>query len=207
MKKITWRFIAIIMYGYFFNQKIRNFFVSKINKNPKKIFCIGSIKTGTSSLYKAFRILGYKSVKLFEVPLYFDKGSKKYVDKIKKSGFEVFVDYPIGDKDLYKIIDKQIPNSKFILTIRDPKSHKISYSNYFKNHPWPGIRENITETIIEMKKREQEVINYFKNRENDLLIINIIKGEGWEKICKFLGKPIPNKPFPRKNVGKYRKQK
>jgi len=25
--------------------------------------------------------------------------------------------------------------------------------------------------------------------------------EGWEPLCKFLGKDIPEKPFPRKNIG------
>ena len=25
--------------------------------------------------------------------------------------------------------------------------------------------------------------------------------EGWEPLCKFLGKEIPQQPFPRKNVG------
>ena len=25
--------------------------------------------------------------------------------------------------------------------------------------------------------------------------------EGWEPLCKFLGKEIPGQPFPRKNVG------
>ena len=25
--------------------------------------------------------------------------------------------------------------------------------------------------------------------------------EGWEPLCKFLGKEIPEQPFPRKNVG------
>ena len=33
--------------------------------------------------------------------------------------------------------------------------------------------------------------------ENNLLIMDITKGDGWSKLCNFLNKPIPNKPFPR----------
>ena len=41
---------------------------------------------------------------------------------------------------------------------------------------------------------------YFKDRKRDLLIIDICGGEGWEKLCQFLGKDIPEASFPnRKN--------
>jgi hypothetical protein len=30
-----------------------------------------------------------------------------------------------------------------------------------------------------------------------LLVMTI--GEGWEPLCKFLDKPVPNEPFPREN--------
>lgn len=30
-----------------------------------------------------------------------------------------------------------------------------------------------------------------------LLVLNL--GDGWEPLCRFLGKPIPNEPFPRVN--------
>ena len=44
--------------------------------------------------------------------------------------------------------------------------------------------------------------NYFENRAEDFLIINIIEGEGWEKLCPFLKKKIPNKEFPHLNITK-----
>ena len=42
----------------------------------------------------------------------------------------------------------------------------------------------------------QAVLSYFKDRPNDLLVINITEGEGWEKLCPFLSKPIPSTAFP-----------
>jgi len=40
------------------------------------------------------------------------------------------------------------------------------------------------------------VLEYFKNRPNDLLIFAITEGDGWEKLCPFLGEKRPNTPFP-----------
>ena len=42
----------------------------------------------------------------------------------------------------------------------------------------------------------EDVKKYFKDRPEDLLIINIISDEGWEKLCPFLNKKIPKKLFP-----------
>jgi hypothetical protein len=30
--------------------------------------------------------------------------------------------------------------------------------------------------------------------------MNICDGEGWEKLCSFLNKPIPDVPFPKENI-------
>jgi 3'(2'), 5'-bisphosphate nucleotidase len=49
-----------------------------------------------------------------------------------------------------------------------------------------------------------EVATYFRDRPNDLLIIDVTAGEGWEKLCPFLGKPIPDLPFPKANVTQIR---
>jgi hypothetical protein len=57
----------------------------------------------------------------------------------------------------------------------------------------------------EIENRNKEIIDYFKFDNTKLLVMDIIKGDGWEKLCKFLDKPIPNRPFPHKNIGKYRK--
>jgi hypothetical protein len=40
------------------------------------------------------------------------------------------------------------------------------------------------------------VISYFKDRPGDLLVMDVCGGEGWEKLCPFLGLAIPNVPFP-----------
>jgi hypothetical protein len=40
---------------------------------------------------------------------------------------------------------------------------------------------------------------YFKDRPKDLLWLDIPSGQGWEKLCPFLGLPVRYDPFPWKN--------
>ena len=99
------------------------------------------------------------------------------------------------------------PNSKYILTIRDSDSLIKSNRNFYKNSPWEGLSEPLEEGIKEYEKRNKQIIQYFKNRPSQLLILDIVKGDNWEHLCKFLDKPIPKKPFPHKNIGKYKNKK
>lgn len=43
-----------------------------------------------------------------------------------------------------------------------------------------------------------DVKDYFENRTEDLLILDICGGEGWPKLCAFLDKPLPDEPFPKR---------
>jgi hypothetical protein len=51
-------------------------------------------------------------------------------------------------------------------------------------------------------KHNRDVQEYFKGRK-DFLVFNSDEGDGWEKLCKFLGDlPVPNEPFPTFNVNR-----
>ena len=64
------------------------------------------------------------------------------------------------------------------------------------------------EIYVERYRRHaDEVRAYFQNRPQDLLEISWEKGEGWEKLCPFLGVPIPDTPFPHAGKGDYSKKK
>ena len=47
-----------------------------------------------------------------------------------------------------------------------------------------------------VKRHNKMVKYYFKDRPGDLLVMDITNGDGWELLCKFLKKPIPNKKVP-----------
>ncbi|MHA1190777.1 MAG: sulfotransferase family protein [Promethearchaeota archaeon] len=165
-------------------------------KNTSKVFCIGWAKTGTSTLRKALNILGYRTVQFLRGGREPKEGWPEY---ITKSNYGAYVDWPMFKVNFFKKIDKKFPNSKFILTIRDEKSWEKSYRYYFDESP-----EEVKIAKQKMIKHNNNVITYFKHNPNQLLIVNIAEGDGWEKLCPFLDKPIPKKPFPHKNVGVYK---
>ena len=128
-----------------------------------------------------------------------------WVDYIRKFDYDAYTDYPMNERDLYQEIDKAFLKSKFILTIRDKKSYAESYINFFRGSPWEiKSTKELKQRIQAYEKRNKQVIEYFKERPSQFLVMNIIDGEGWNKLCMFLNKPIPKKPFPQKNKGRYK---
>lgn len=212
MRKTKWAVFNFISKFYWIYHKIHNWFIGFYKqKYDYKIFCIGDLKTGTTSLFKALKILGYKPCRMFEIS-YFNKELYKknsyqgYISKIKRSNYDAFVDFPISFREVYKKIDEEIPNSKFILTIRDKEDFAKSYSNYFKHAYWSSTDEkSLKIRVDDFEKYNNERIEYFKNQPEKFLIFDVFSGDSWEKLCKFLDKPIPKKRFPHKNIGSYNK--
>ena len=187
-----------------------------------KIFEIGVSKTGTTSLGRAYEILGFRHKGVSKIISKKFYKSKPYDYNIL---FEVidrygaFQDTPWHKCD-YKILDKRYPGSKFILLERDDKSwiRSLEYwsspilnedwetwlDEYDRNtidERWKIDRDNLIKEKLDSKKLHySERKKYFKDRPDDLLVMNICNGEGWEKLCPFLNKPIPNVSFPKENI-------
>lgn len=176
-----------------------------------KIIGIGFQKTGTSSLRDALRILGF-TVGDTRYKLLFPILRKNW-RKVKKTinRYDAIEDnpYPI----IYRDLDQLYPGSKFILTIREPDSWYKSVSRHIGNlrdpmHEWiygfgNGLpKDNKENTLSVYNTHNEGVIEYFKNRPEDLLIVDFTKGDGWEKLCSFLLIDVPNTPFPHANNAK-----
>ena len=67
--------------------------------------------------------------------------------------------------------------------------------------PFPEVTES--QLIERYERHNAEVENYFHDRPKDLLIVNWAEGDGWKELCDFLGRDIPNEPFPHSNKGNY----
>lgn len=173
-----------------------------------KIIGVGFQKTGTSSLRDALHSLGY-SVGDNNYKLLFPLLHGNYRKVLKTlSKYDAVEDNPWPL--IYKELDKRVPDCKFILALRDPESWYTSVSRHIGKlrspmHEWiygrgNGIPlENKQNAINIYRRHNQEVIEYFKNRPDDLLILDFTKGDSWGKLCRFLDKPIPGDLFPHAN--------
>lgn len=184
-----------------------------------KIFCIGSNKTGTTSLTECLKILGYSVCPeniFFKKTKYFEdvqKGNYNSVLEFVKK-YDDFEDRPWNHTDFYRILDSEFPDSKFILTVRNEKNWINSYKRWsnkinLQNQPFYkiisqicyGVDDFLSHENLMVKKfveRNQEIKKYFLNTDK-LLVIDIEEEPNWKSICYFLNKEIPNINFPHLN--------
>ncbi|WP_404355956.1 inositol monophosphatase family protein [Methylotuvimicrobium sp. KM1] len=178
-----------------------------------KIFCIGLSKTGTTSLAAALEILGFRTKDNLGVTHYSSGDLESSVDLSIIDEYDAFTDTPIPS--FYRELDARYPNAKFILTVRELNPWLISCKKQF-NQRATEKRDDATNHLFNdiydspffdeekfttgYQRFVNEALDYFKNRPDDLLVIDISAGEGWDKLCSFLNKPIPDLPFPKSNV-------
>ena len=181
---------------------------------PTKIFCLGLSKTGTTSLAAALEILGYRTKDNLGVKNYIPGDLDSSIDITVIDSNDAFTDTPIPS--FYQELDVRYPNSKFILTVRELNSWLKSCRKQFNQRATEILNDKkhdqlfmdiYNSSYFDEKKFTRgyhrfidEARDYFKNRPDDLLVIDIVGGEDWEKLCSFLDKPIPDVPFPMSNV-------
>lgn len=169
-----------------------------------KVFGIGFHKTGTTSLELALGQLGYRVTgpnmvhsRLPTAQLW--EKLKELIDK-----FDAFQDnpWPIFFKELYAYR----PESKFILTVRPSSEWIRSVVDFFGSETTP-MRERIygsgsplgheSEYIKRYERHNMDVLDFFSDKPSSLLVMNLPAGDGWSKLCAFLGRvDVPSRPFP-----------
>jgi hypothetical protein len=171
-----------------------------VKTTKRKVFCIGLGRTATSSLTSALIHLGYRT---WHCPILYDtKNFHNYVNQ-----FDALTELPFCCSYTYKDLHEAYPDALFILTVRDSRKWLKSTEKYKKlvNNMAvysPGYEmfcenfNNYDFSIESFNLYNQQVINYFRYTKSRLLTLNIPNGDGWAKLCNFLGEDIPNKPFP-----------
>jgi hypothetical protein len=171
-----------------------------------KVFCIGFHKTGTTSLGAALSILGYKVAGATGIR---DPNIAMNVLALASrvtEAHDAFQDNPWPI--IFRQMDLRFPGSKFILTSRDPNSWIDSVVRHFGNketemRKWIyGVGSPIGHEKIFLeryKTHQRDVIGHFAGRPNDLLVMDLRSGDGWDKLCPFLGHAVPTRPFPHLN--------
>lgn len=174
------------------------------------VFNIGLNRAGTTSLTEALGILGidtihhkHNGIRLYDLMQQNIRlGCRLFygLDHLYR-GFSDF-----AGQYFFKLIDQQYPGSKFILTTRnldtwlDSRERKVrknianpNYRYYFRSIDRQGWADEYHAFHFAAKQ-------YFAHRDKDFLIIDIPNGDGWEKLCSFLDKPIPTVLFPNRNA-------
>lgn len=184
------------------------------NTKYNKIFGIGFHRTGTTTLDKAFELLGFSNWWFRkndnpELKSIIDEFNQNEYTTIRKiiGSYEAFTDNPFFFPKFYEWLDREYPLSRFILTERNSKNWFNSCERYFvgkrqTNPTYPiiyGLKANLDRSnwISVYEKHNYEAKQYFGDR---LLVVDWEKGDDWEKLCKFLDCPIPNQEFPHLNT-------
>jgi hypothetical protein len=141
-----------------------------------KLFGIGLPRTGTTSLAKALRTLGYRGENYCMLSKRKEKDENKF--------FEVNNSF----YSCYKYLFTENEGSKFILTIRDNTSWETSVDNFQKTQITLGRGEykdyrNVLPNITEYT---QNVMKFFNDygAMNQLLVVDLFD-KGCDCICKW----------------------
>ena len=184
-----------------------------------KVFGIGLSRTGTRSLAEALTHLGYRTASFVE-----HKNTQLGTTTWFAGDFctdalpdyQAAVDLPIPT--FYPQLDECCPGSKFILTVRETQSWLHSVQRHWARwnitedaegryrqmvrlamYGIHGFSEPRMKHVYETHLRNVQW--FFRDRPADLLVVDICAGEGYNKLCPFLGKPCPPAPFPWLNKG------
>jgi sulfotransferase family protein/glycosyl transferase family 7 (putative galactosyltransferase) len=184
---------------------------------PSRIFGIGMHKTATTSLHAAFKILGLDSAHWKSVAW-----AKRCWDEMNEWGKSSTLEkyYCLSDLPftlLYPELDVAYPGSKFVLTVRSEENwiesvrRHWSRENAFRD-TWnkeAGFSRAIHAAVYgqfefnreiflsRYRQHNAEVKEYFKNRPDDLLVMDMDEGKaGWLELCGFLRLPLPSVPYP-----------
>lgn len=183
--------------------------------NARKILVIGFQKTGTTTMTAALRALGFsvaQASQAVNLALRGDKLTPEQIDEtVRRIAFEVAdkadavqdSPYPL----LFKELDARYPGSKFIYLDRDPDSWVKSVVGHFgaggnglRDWIYGKARPKGNEEVYRRRfvDHRDEVRAYFKDRPDDILIMDLAAGDGWLKLVPFLGADFPM-PFPHRN--------
>ena len=164
-----------------------------------KVLGIGLPKTGTSSLAKALTNNGIPTLHFGDV----------VCDEIRMKMYNGIYTFDVLDsckgitnafEMIFPQVDKMYPGSKFIYTIRNKDAWLNSVEKHFEKYKDNLEHHLITYGTYKFNKDRVSFVydmhatmvkNYFINRKNDLLVIDITKDRAYvHKVCAFLSIPL-----------------
>ena len=175
------------------------------------VFNIGLSRAGSTSLTAALNLLNIPSLHyhLTDNKTLLEKIIKRNKKKNKRLFYGLDKEYQ-GFSDFhgeahYQTLYNQYPNSKFIFTTRpclDWLNSVLNRKIYYDGLVFSNIEteKKVYEVAIHRYFNiGEEIRDFFKDKPDRFLELKICEGEGWEKLCPFLGVDIPDCSFPYEN--------
>ena len=185
-----------------------------------KIIGAGFGRTGTESMKLALEILGYapchhmiEVLRNPEQEQYWRKAAinKTYDWDHAFENYQAAVDWPSAF--YWRELSEYYPEAKILLTVRPADEWYESYSKTIleatKDSKDPEVlgRSLIADQVFQGKPDDRDfAIGVYEENirevqatisEDRLLTYHV--GSGWQPLCEFLGKDIPNQDYPRTN--------
>ena len=153
----------------------------------RKIIGIGLPKTGTTTLGSCLKRLGYKH-RSYDMNLAAQVSRNELTNTLTEvEKYESFEDWPWFL--IYEELDQKFPNSKFVLTLR--KDTETYLSCLRRHHTRQGLRNrdfdkpdwwddvfgiepdrwDYQQSAERYERHNRNVMEYFKDRPNDLLVV------------------------------------
>ena len=182
-----------------------------------KVFCIGLSRTGTTSITVALNKLGYAAHHQCHALIEHTASGEPRVSKYWADMLDAHSD--IAPATVFEELKELYPDARFVLTRREPKAWgraMVRFCSKFRliltcppvstmfsdiyGSGWPRYTDEQWANVYEA--HERKVSAAFASAPERLLKLDIVKGDGWEKLCDFLGDdaPPPTTPFPHADV-------
>jgi hypothetical protein len=189
---------------------------------PLKVVGSGLGRTGTKSMQSALNLLGvgpcHHMVEVFAHPesmqLWIDANEGKPDWDLIFKDYQSMVDYP--GAAYWRQIADHFPDAKVLHTVRDPdKWFDSTQATIFApqggaRQGGQGLRERFFDSFVGPLRAHLDdrafMTDYFRRHTEAvkaaipperLLVFEV--GEGWDRLCKFLGVPVPAEPYPSEN--------
>ncbi|MEY2919635.1 MAG: hypothetical protein RL261_940 [Pseudomonadota bacterium] len=185
-----------------------------------KIFAIGFYKTGTTTVFEALKVLGYRTINGDKPGSYPGADDGETLLKQIEAGnyrlptfdhFDAFTDNPYFH--LWREMFAQFPDAKFILTVRDEQSWIESCARFYRNrrirpmrvwmfgkHANPGDGPESRQAWLDAYRAHNAAVReHFSARPGQYLEFDPTKMLEWGPLCELLDQPTPSQPWPHAN--------
>lgn len=159
-------------------------------KNP--VFVIGLNEAATNIMYTALSLLGYRCC--IEMRGEFSDSIEQRIRNGEPLLFDAYISIKSIAENFQKL-DNSYPDAVFILAVGVSRSGGEKSNKRSLVEKRPKVRDPVDVADINQRTQD-EMLEYFKVRNNKLLTFDASAKGGWKTLCRFLSCTVPDYPFP-----------